>query len=55
MGGGERGTRISYAATRAGAQAAFSRDREKPLSEYSSTIKPRAFISFHIDDESPVN
>ena len=55
MGGGFRGERISYAATREGAQTAVLTNRGRSLSDYSTTVTPRVFISFHIENESQVN
>lgn len=57
MGGGTQGNRITYAETREGGAEAASRDQGRTLNEYTttSTITPRVFISFHIEDESTVN
>lgn len=55
MGGGDRGERPSFAATRPGYEAAMRMDRGPPLTEYSYEGKPRVFISFHILDEPQVN
>ena len=56
MGGGRRGKRISYAATRdQDAGAAFARDRGKTLGDYPHSAKTKTFISFHMDDEQQVN
>ena len=43
MGGGFRGERISYAATREGAQTAVLTNRGRSLSDYSTTVTPRVF------------
>lgn len=56
LGGGIRGPRESYAATRdEDARSAFESDRGVSLDDYSSDAKPRVFISFHIEDEAQVN
>lgn len=55
MGGGYRGQRTSFAARRAGAPSAPRQGKGPSLDEYSGSIKPRVFISFHVEDEAQVN
>lgn len=52
MGGGYREERKPYAAERdSEASAAYRVDRGRSLDEY---VKPRVFISFHIEDEAMI-
>jgi len=52
MGGGFRGSRKSYAASRdRDVAAAYDADRGSSLDSYT---KPRVFISFHIEDEAMI-
>ncbi len=56
MGGGRRGKRMSYAATRdSEARAAYTRDRGKTLSDYPHSLRTKTFISFYMGDEQQVN
>lgn len=53
MGGGFRGSRKSYAAGRDGeAASAYDAGRGTSLDSY---IRPRVFISFHVEDEAMIN
>jgi len=51
MGNGPRGIREKFAERR---YITVSQPR-KTLDDYDKPTKPRVFISFHIDDEAPVN
>jgi len=51
MGGGFRGPRERYAERRYSPVT----QQGKSLEDYNKPVKPRVFISFHIDDESQVN
>jgi DNA-directed RNA polymerase subunit L len=56
MGGGTRGDRPSYATSRTGGAEAYAKDNNvRSLNSYSDSVKPRVFISFHIENESQVN
>ena len=52
MGGGYRGSRTSYAATRPGYGEAVRQDQGSPLSEYDSEEAPKVFISHHSEDRA---
>jgi len=53
MGGGDRGSRASYAVTRSGGEAAYQKDHGSSIESYPT--KPRVFISFNMDDEAQVD